>query len=66
MACRNKYRTVCLDNQITRLRDQRAAALATGRLGDAAELTRQLDELYAELGSGSIPSYYASDRGGQQ
>lgn len=66
MVCRDKYRTVCLNSEITRLRHCRATALATGRLGDAAELTRQLDELYAEHGSENISSYQMSDRGAQQ
>lgn len=59
------YHSVCLEDQIARLKVNRVKALAAGRLEDAAELTRQLDELYAELGSERI-SRPAVGQGGQR
>jgi hypothetical protein len=66
MVCAYKYRRVNHNDQVTRLRDCRAAALAAGRLADVAEFTRQLDELYAELGSERIWPPQAADREGQR
>jgi hypothetical protein len=66
MACTYKYPRVNYDDQVSRLRDSRAAALSAGRLADAAELTRQLDELYAELGSERIASGSRANRGGRR
>lgn len=64
MICTYKNRRVNRNDQVTRLKDRRTAALAAGRLADVAELTGQLDELYAELGSERTSPRRASDRAG--
>lgn len=60
----SKYHRVNPDDEVARLRDRRAAALTDRRLADVAEFTRQLDELYAELGSSRTSHRQAIDGGG--
>jgi hypothetical protein len=66
MARTNQNRLVNPDDEVTRLKDRREAALAAGRLAAVAEITRQLDELYAEIGSARVYAGQAPDRRGQR